>query len=44
MPNHVIIVRITQANFEYAYQPTIDTGLTLLIGDSSNNLIFYEDM
>lgn len=43
MAGHVISVRITQTNFQYE-PTTIDTGLTLLIGDSCNNLICYEDM
>ncbi|XP_055297358.1 probable ATP-dependent DNA helicase HFM1 [Sitodiplosis mosellana] len=45
MAGHAIIVRVAQTNFGYTRQSTtVDTGLTLLIGDSCNRLIYYDDI
>lgn len=39
-----IFIRVTQRNHRYVYQQHRDDGLILLVGDSCNRLIFYDDM
>lgn len=41
---HQIQIRVTQTNLRYEYKRHRSDGLILLVGDSFNQLIFYDDM
>lgn len=42
--NHEILIRVTQKNIHYVCEHCHDDGLILLVGDSCNRLLLYEDM
>lgn len=44
MAGQKILIRVTQTNVRYVYEPHRDDGLILLVGDSCNRLILYDDM
>lgn len=44
MADRVILIRLTQMNIRYVYKRHLDDGLILLVGDSCNRLIFYDEM
>lgn len=44
MAGHVVLVRVTQSNIRYEYKDQRNDALILIIGDSCNHLILYEDM
>lgn len=44
MADHEILIRVTQMNIRYVYKRHHDDGLILLVGDSCNRMIFYDDM
>lgn len=44
MAGHEISIRVTQKNLRYVYKQHRDDGLILLVGDTCNRLIFYDDM
>lgn len=44
MAGHVIRVRVDQSNIHYKYEGDGNDALTLIVGDSCNYLILYENM
>lgn len=44
MNDHVIVVRVTQSNIRYEHKSNGNGALSLIVGDSCNHLILYEDM